>query len=320
MSETSPYTIKRSDLQRRQLAIHRGHRPILENVTTTIVGERTGLRRIRPHDAMDIGRMFEVEKSEGMFKRLADEEDIAKNKTELYQWMRDMNKRRSVQLYGVTANKSVDPENHGEIEGWIRIDGTNSKEGSEERERFQRTTSSTLPRNAPIPYEIACIKRPGSPPNLMTSAILEACNLIAKQDVEKQNRYTKLKNVPLIPRRVVMAFIDQDNAVSKKVFEDAGFKLTKENVYWDKEDQQNAMNDPSIKPDKDLYVLDWNEFHKKMSSKNHYLLDYLQDLVDKRYASSDNKGQVKERQANPLPKLEIITGKPDFPPQPAFKK
>lgn len=242
---------------------------------TSIAGERAGLRRISPEDHKDVERMFHIEQSRGMRERIVeDPEDIETDREGIKRWIKETGERRSVQLFAVSANKTGSPQDHGEVDGWLRIDGENSNEGSGERNRFQRITGSTLPRNAPTPYEITYIKRPGSPRDLMAGAVLQACHMIAAQDAEKQYRYRPSNKGAIEPRRIVMAFADQDNADSIEVLRKTGFECLKSGVSWDEEG----------KPNKNMYVLNWDRYHELMATKEQLLLQRLQELAPETFS------------------------------------
>jgi len=244
-----------------------------------LAGARAGLRAINQNDPIDVDRMFDIEQSPRMSWLVGgDPDEVEPDKIQMKRWITDINERRSVQLFAVTADRDVDPENHGEVEGWLRIDGQNSKEGSEERERFQRATNSTLPRSAPMPYELAYIKRPGSSPDLMADAVLQACYMVASQDAyaKKGNRYKSEKKGVIEPRRVIMAFVDKENTKSSEVLEKAGFDCVKTNVSWDE----------GGKPNDDMYVLNWGKFHEIMSKKESLLMERLQSFLPDKFPST----------------------------------
>lgn len=244
-----------------------------------IVGGRTNLRLINPSDPKDVSRVFQIEKSKGMVEHIAEAKDLEPNRIQMARWIKDMNERRSVQIFAVTADKTVRPYDHGEVEGWLRLDGENSKEGSEEKKRYERVLGTTLVDSSPIPYEIAYIKRPkipgrGNAPDLITDAVIQACHMVASQDAEKEKRYKPTKKDGVIkPRRVIMAFIDKNNPQSTEVLKRAGFDLVKESVSWDADDP----------PDKDMHVLNWDSYHKIMEKKESLLLDKLRNLFPEKF-------------------------------------
>ena len=227
-------------------------------VVTSIAGERAGIRVINPYDEIDIDRMFEIEQSEGMRKNIAESsDDISETKEDLITWMLATKTWRSTKFYAVTADKSADPKHHGEVEGWIRVDRKTSRYGSEERHRYERIMGKKLPDNAPTPIELTSIKRPGSPENLMAGAVLQICHMIAEEDTKTPRRYTPLSKGPIKPRRIVMAYTRRNNPSSKAVLENSGFEHVKENVRWEE----------GKKDSYDMYVLNWNNYHKIIEKK-----------------------------------------------------
>lgn len=242
----------------------------------TIAEERAGLRRIRVNDLIDIERMFEIEKSPGIKNIIEDESEIASNREELKKWIEDLNNDPMAEFYAVVATKSSDPKNFGEVEGWLRIDGSLAKKGSEERKRYQRVTGSTLPRNAPVPYEVSYIKRPGSVPDLISSALRVASYRIAAEDAEIAKRYKKTKKGELEPRRSIMAFVKTWNKKSSDALEKADFDLEKRDVSWNEDDL----------PDCNLYILNWNKFHKTMQKKDSLFVNRLKAVFPLRFRNS----------------------------------
>ena len=57
--------------------------------------------------------------------------------------------------------------------------------------------------------------------------------------------------------------------------EEAGFERTKRNISWDQGDD----------PDMDMYILNWDEFHKSMEKKKNLYLEHLTKTDPKTFSS-----------------------------------
>lgn len=251
--------------------------------TYHVLGERAAIRKIDINSPKDIDDMWDIEQSNGMKEEIVESDsDICKTKGELRNWIRGKSddvadrklrhKRSYVKVYAVTKSDRFPGEPHSEgwtpeVEGWLRVDASSSTAGgNEERHRYERVMGTTLPRSKdyPSPVELVYIRKPKNPgksevysPKLMESAVRQMCHMIASQDAEVNRNFYETDGTK--PKRIVMAFIRTGNEASKKVLEAAGFRLEKSNVIWD-EDMPNKKSD--------MYVLDWNEYHKLMEQNS----------------------------------------------------
>lgn len=247
--------------------------------TYHVLGEKAALRKIDINSPKDIDGMWDVEQSKGMKEELIEsDDDLCKTKGELRNWIRGKSydvadnklrhERSYVKVYAVTKSDRFPGERHNEgwtpdIEGWLRIDSSSSTAGGdEERRRYERIMGTTLPntKDYPSPAELSYIRKPKNPgkaeehsPKLMESAVRQMCHMIASQDAEVNSNFYEPDGTK--PKRIVMAFVRTGNEASRKVLEAAGFKIEKSNVIWD-EDRPNKKSD--------MYVLDWDEYHKIM--------------------------------------------------------
>ncbi len=244
--------------------------------TYHIVGENAGLRKVNIRSHKDIDNMWDIETSEGMKKEVNENvDDVCQNKKELKDWIEeksydsedDQERRKNsyVNLFAITKNEAHPSKSYRHrsqaVEGWIRVDGSSSEAGdNEERHRYERIIGTTLPRSKhyPSPVELSYIRKPNGEPHLMASAVRQICHMIAAQDGEVNRSFFDEQDGKVTPKRIIMAFIRPGNENSRKVLEEAGFILGKSGVSWKEGD------DPKKKTD--MYVLDWNEFHKKMET------------------------------------------------------
>lgn len=239
--------------------------------------------------------MFKIERSKGMSQRIADPEDIETSQRAIKQWIQNRNtspKERderpkharfnkllpnpTTQLFAITANNSEYPgstkRRSQKVEGWLRMDGGSPKKvhgKNEEKERYELAMNETLPNsvNYPSPVELTLIRsRTGrnGPHNLATSAIRQACHMIASQDGEVERHfYTQNEqNGEIQSKRIIMAFLDNENSelgidkAAVKAFEEAGFELVKKEVFWSDDERKEGV------PDKDMYVLNWGKLRE----------------------------------------------------------
>ncbi|OGK24572.1 hypothetical protein A2954_00065 [Candidatus Roizmanbacteria bacterium RIFCSPLOWO2_01_FULL_37_12] len=244
----------------------------------TIPNERAGLREINVADPIDVENMWQIEQSPGMLNLIDpdDPEDtISATKTELLEWIEDVKKDPSIKVYAVVATKLADPENHGEVDGWLRIDGHPGMKDSEEKRRYERITGAKLLPDEPIPYEIAYIKRPGSVGDLLSSGVRVACYKIAADDALVANTYKQTIGRFMGPRRIVFASATNTNKNSIRVLENAHFDCIKKNVIYKK----------GKPPVDNFFVLNWNNFHKKMEQKDSFFLARLKTMFPDKFNS-----------------------------------
>jgi len=284
--------------------------------TYHLLGEKAGLRKINWNSRQDIQRMFRIERSKGMRQRIAAPEDIETSQRAIKEWIQNRNLSReerekrpkyarlnkllnnpTTQLYAITASDSEYPTSSKrrsqKVEGWLRMDGGSPKKvhgKNEEKERYELAMNVTLPNsvNYPSPVELTLIRsRPGrnGPRNLATSAIRQACHMIASQDGEVERHfYSQNEQTGEIQsKRIIMAFLDNENSklgineASVKAFEEAGFELAKKEVFWSDDERKAGI------PDKDMYVLNWEKLReiRKSIEKNSQseLLQRLQSNI-----------------------------------------
>ncbi len=226
-----------------------------QHIVIHAVGENAGLREINEKDRVDLARMWEIEKSEGMVDWIS--ESSFSKKSELVRFIRALNKTAEnsgvCHLYGVTAQEDRTTHNllpsneRGEIEGWLRTDETR-----QESERFQRLMGCTLSQDVPPPIELTYIKRKAGPAKLMASAVRQVCMKILQEDnlregaVEERVDPKGKEDAKIIPKRPIMLFVDRDNMPSETVALDAGFEKVRENVSWKTSDEPRC----------NMYVLD----------------------------------------------------------------
>lgn len=251
--------------------------------TYHVLGEKASLRKIDINNPKDIDDMWDIEQSKGMKEELIEtDDDLCKTKGELRNWIRGKSydvadgklrhERSYVKVYAVTKSDRFPGEPHSEgwtpdVEGWLRVDASSSTAGgNEERHRYERVMRTTLPRTKdyPSPVELSYIRKPKDPnkseehnPKLMESAVRQICHMIAAQDAEVNRNFYEPNGTK--PKRIVMAFVRTGNEASRSVLEAAGFRLEKSNVIWS-EDRPNKKSD--------MYVLDWDEYHKLMEQNS----------------------------------------------------
>lgn len=251
--------------------------------TYHVLGEKAALRKIDINNPKDIDDMWDIEQSKGMKEELIEsDDDLCKTKGELRNWIRGKSydvadrklrhERSYVKVYAVTKSDRFPGEPHSEgwtpgVEGWLRVDASSSTAGgNEERRRYERVMGTTLPRTKdyPSPVELSYIRKPKDPnkseehnPKLMESAVRQMCHMIAAQDAEVNRNFYEPNGTK--PKRIVMAFVRTGNEASRKVLEAAGFRMEKSNVIWD-EKRPNKKSD--------MYVLDWDEYHKLMEQNS----------------------------------------------------
>jgi hypothetical protein len=247
--------------------------------TYHVMGENAALRKIDIDSPADIDNMWDIEQSKGMKEELVESnDDLCKTKGELRNWIRGKSynvvdpklrhERSYVNVFAVTKSDRFPGEPHKEgwspeVEGWLRVDASSSTAGgNEERHRYERVMGTTLPRTKdyPSPAELSYIRKPKNPdkteehsPKLMESAVRQMCHMIAAQDGEVNRNFYEPDGTK--PKRIVMAFVRVGNEASRSVLEAAGFKLEKSGVVWD-EKRPNKKSD--------MYVLDWDEYHRLM--------------------------------------------------------
>lgn len=251
--------------------------------TYHVLGEKAALRKIDINNPKDIDDMWDIEQSKGMKEELIEsDDDLCKTKGELRNWIRGKSydvadrklrhERSYVKVYAVTKSDRFPGEPHSEgwtpgVEGWLRVDASSSTAGgNEERHRYERVMGTTLPRTKdyPSPVELSYIRKPKDlnkseehNPKLMESAVRQMCHMIAAQDAEVNRNFYEPNGTK--PKRIVMAFVRTGNEASRKVLESAGFRMEKFNVIWD-EKRPNKKSD--------MYVLDWDEYHKLMEQNS----------------------------------------------------
>ncbi len=251
--------------------------------TYHVLGEKAALRKIDINNPKDIDDMWDIEQSKGMREEVIEsEDDLCKTKEELRDWIEEKSyddvdqklrhKRSYVNVFAVTKSDRFpgEPHNEGwtpEVEGWLRVDASSSTAGgNEERHRYERIIGTTLPRTKdyPSPVELSYIRKPKDPnksdehnPKLMESAVRQMCHMIAAQDAEVDRNFYESDGTK--PKRIVMAFVRVGNEASRSVLEAAGFRLEKSNVVWD-EGRPNKKSD--------IFVLDWDEYHKLMEANS----------------------------------------------------
>lgn len=279
------------------------------------LGEQAGLRKIDWNSRQDIQRMFRIERSRGMRQRITAPEDIETSQRAIKEWIQNHSLNReelekrpkyaklnkllpnsTTQLYAITANDSEFPNSlkrrSQKVEGWLRMDGGTPKKvhgKNEEKERYELAMNVTLPNsvNYPSPVELTLIRsRPGrnGPRNLATSAIRQACHMIASQDGEVERHFYSQneKTGDMQSRRIIMAFLDNENSklginkASVKAFEEAGFELAKKEVFWSDDERKSGI------PDKDMYVLNWEKLREiRESIEKNSQSELLQKLQSK---------------------------------------
>jgi hypothetical protein len=245
-----------------------------EHRITHMAGEVAGLREVNEYDQVDFARMWEAETSEGMVRWIGggDEEPASKsvlrkfirnlNKSAHYNYNRRMfgvaHKSSNSHLYGVTAQENLDShealplEERGEIEGWVRTDSTR-----EELDRYQRVMGCTLSSDTPWPVEMSYLKRPNGPRKLIASAVRQICLKILKEDSAEPHAIDEIPDQGrmgghIVPKRPIMLFIEHDNVHSRKVAEDAGFEIVRENAQWKVENEPTDL----------LYLLNWDKLQQ----------------------------------------------------------
>jgi len=192
------------------------------------VGERSAIREIDPTDRVDVQRIFDIDRQEGVLKFMVGD---PKTEQESIDWA-----KKEVHMFAVSgAVENAPVGERGELQGWVWF-------GNDEKERLERAQNEgllTLSHGAQM-LEVSFAKYDKAEPGQMAGGLRQACHKLWKDNV--------INNALERPNIVVTAYTSSQNPDSINVLESAGF-VAKGNVIYDPKE--------SIIPDV-LYVLDWS--------------------------------------------------------------
>lgn len=214
-----------------------------------IPGEKAALRWFDPHDAIDMKRLREIDRDSEVNKWMAypGEGDTPDDKLKM------LVENKSTILRFAVVKSEGEADEIGEVQGWVRFD-----QNPQRIAKVNQVDPYLLQGKKLIDVTFARYPKSNPGEGLISSALRQmSLFVLAEWEFLKSKTGEDTDNLSPIDMAVI-AYVEPDNVVSKRVLEKAGFTKKLDNIVYSEEEPR-----PN-----ELWLLDWDKVHKIAHSKS----------------------------------------------------